>query len=222
MQRKIKIVIDIAITVLLLMLMAYELIGAAIHEWLGISIFLLFILHHVMNRKWLGSMGGGKYTPVRILQTVLVVLALISMLGSMFSGIILSRHAVAFLPVHSGVAWARTVHLLCGYWGSAFLSLHLGFHWYSIMNIAGKRMKPSLIRGWIFRIAGLCMAVYGICAFIKRGLPGYMALQNQFVFFDFSEPLALFFTDYLCIMALFVWLGHYAARLLTKTSAYPH
>lgn len=44
-----------------------------------------------------------------------------------------------------------------------------------------------------------------------------MALQNQFVFFDFSEPLALFFADYLCIMALFVWLGHYAARLLWRT-----
>ena len=59
-QRKIKIVIDIAITVLLLALMSYELIGAATHEWLGISIFLLFILHHVLNRKWLGSMGKGK------------------------------------------------------------------------------------------------------------------------------------------------------------------
>ena len=104
MQGKIKIVIDIAITILLLALMSYELIGAATHEWLGISIFLLFILHHVLNRKWLGSMGKGKYTPARILQTALVVLALISMLGSMFSGIILSRHALAFLPIHSGVS----------------------------------------------------------------------------------------------------------------------
>ena len=181
-QRKIKIVIDIAITVLLLALMSYELIGAATHEWLGISIFLLFILHHVLNRKWLGSMGKGKYTPVHMLQTALVVLALISMLGSMFSGIILSRHALAFSPIHSGIAWARTVHLLCGYWGFAFLSLHLGFHWYYIMNIAGKRMKPSLIRGWVLRIAGLCIAAWAVRLYKARIAQLYGAAKSICLF----------------------------------------
>ncbi len=46
-----KIVVDIGMTVMLLFLMAYELIGEAAHEWLGIGMFVLFIIHHILNRK---------------------------------------------------------------------------------------------------------------------------------------------------------------------------
>lgn len=102
MKKYRKLIVDAAMSVLLLLLMAYELIGAAVHEWLGIVMFVLVILHHVLNRKWSGSVLKGKYSLFRVLQTVLVILVLFSMLGSMASGIILSRYALAFLPIHGG------------------------------------------------------------------------------------------------------------------------
>ncbi len=43
-----------------------------------------------------------------------------------------------------------------------------------------------------------------------------MSLQNPFVFFDFEEPLIFFFLDYLAVMGLFVWAGHYLAKLVRK------
>ena len=45
MNRKtiLKIVVDIGMTVMLLFLMTYERIGAAVHEWLGMAMFVLFI-----------------------------------------------------------------------------------------------------------------------------------------------------------------------------------
>lgn len=39
----IKITVDAAMTLILLLLMTYELIGQAAHEWLGIGIFALFV-----------------------------------------------------------------------------------------------------------------------------------------------------------------------------------
>ena len=64
MRRKIvlKISFDIGMTVILLLLMAYELIGQAVHEWLGIGMFLLFVVHHILNSKWSGNVLKGKYT----------------------------------------------------------------------------------------------------------------------------------------------------------------
>ena len=53
----------------------------------------------------------------------------------------------------------------------------------------------------------LCISGYGIFAFIKRGLPRYMTLQEQFVFFDFEEPLVLFFLDYAAILLALILLG---------------
>ena len=50
---KVKIGIDIAMTILLIMLMSYELIGQSTHEWIGMIMFLLFIMHHVLNHRWI-------------------------------------------------------------------------------------------------------------------------------------------------------------------------
>ena len=105
-----KITTDISMTVLLLFLMAYSLIGEAAHEWLGVGIFLLFILHHILNRKWCRNLLRGNYPPIRTLQTVLVLLVLLSMAGSMVSGILLSRY-VFRLDVHRFSAAIRTVHM---------------------------------------------------------------------------------------------------------------
>ena len=80
---KLKICIDILMTAALLFLMPYELVGRAAHEWIGTEIFLLFILHHILNRKWTAHMFKGKYTKFRILQTILVAAIFISMIGSM-------------------------------------------------------------------------------------------------------------------------------------------
>ena len=209
----IKIITDIAMTVMILFLMSYSLIGEALHEWLGIGMFALFILHHILNRKWSSSICKGKYTPYRIWQTVLVVLALLTMLGSMTSGLVISRHALSFLPITGGQSWARTLHMLSAYCGFVFISLHLGLHWSMMMGMASRLWKKkSAARSWGVRAAGFLIAGYGVYAFLKREIGSYMFLKNQFVYFDFDEPLFLFLLDYIAVMGLFVFAGHYLAE----------
>lgn len=213
----IKIAIDIAMTIALLLLMTYELIGQAAHEWIGIGMFVLFVAHHVLNGKWSKNLLKGRYTSLRIMQTVLVVLVLFSMFGSMVSGVILSRHALSFLSISGGRAFARSLHMIAAYWGFVFMSLHLGFHWSMMMSMAGKFVGgPSAIRKWVLRIAAVLIAGYGVYAFVKRDIGSYMLLKNQFVFFDFEEPLVLFVFDYITVMGLFVAIGHYLSEALKK------
>lgn len=214
MKKYIKVLIDFGMTVLLLLLMAYERVGAAAHEWLGIGLFLLVVLHHLLNRKWSGNLLKGRYRPMRIAQTVLVALVVCAMLGSMASGIVLSRHALTFLPVRGGASWARTMHMLCGYWGFVLMSLHLGLHWGMIVGIVSRHIKTSPLLARVSRIAGIAAAVYGTYALFKRGLPDYLFLRNHFAFFDFSEPLVLLLLDYLAIMGAFVWVGHGLSKML--------
>lgn len=212
-----KIAADIAMTVALLLLMTYEMIGQTIHEWIGIGMFVLFVLHHVLNGKWSKHLLNGRYTALRIMQTILVALVLFSMLGSMVSGVILSRHAFSFLSIKTGQSWARTLHMISAYWGFVFMSLHLGFHWSMMIGMAGKLVKnPSVLREWILRTIAALIAGYGVYAFIRRDMGSYMLLKNQFVFFDFQEPLLLFLLDYIAIMGLFIAIGHYLSEILKK------
>lgn len=214
---KVKIAIDVGMTIALLLLMAYELIGQAVHEWIGVSMFVLFILHHVLNGKWTQSLMKGKYTALRSVQTGLVLLILISMLGSMFSGIILSRHVLADITIRGLRSFARNLHMLSAYWGFVLMSLHLGFHWSMMMGMVGKFVrKTSKIRKWILRGIAILVAGYGIYAFIRRDIGSYMLLKNQFVFFDFEEPVVFFMLDYIAVMGLFVCTGHYLSEGLKK------
>ena len=65
--------------VLLPMLMAYSLIGETFHEVIGTVIFVRFVVHHILNRKWYTALPKGKWNSRRIFQTALDFLLFIFM-----------------------------------------------------------------------------------------------------------------------------------------------
>ena len=94
----VKMGIDLAMTVLLLCQMSYLLIGETAHEWMGTAMFVLFLLHHALNREWYQNLGKGRYSALRIFQTAVDFLVFLAMLGLMISGIMISRVVFSFLP----------------------------------------------------------------------------------------------------------------------------
>ena len=83
-----KIVIDLAMTAALLFLMGYQFWGEAAHEWAGAGMFVLFILHHILNRGWYKTLFKGKYSPARIFQLIINLLLSLNMIGQIISGIL--------------------------------------------------------------------------------------------------------------------------------------
>lgn len=211
---KVKISIDAAMTLALLLLMAYGLVGEAAHEWLGMGMFALFLLHHLLNRRWIRAVPQGRYAPPRIVQTALAGLIFLCMVGSMVSGIVLSRHVFAFLPKHGGYELAGKLHMLCAYWGFVLMSLHLGMHWNMVLTMMRKHLTPFKPRTWCLRLLAYLWAAYGAVAFVRRDVWRYLLLKSHFVFFDYTEPLVRFLLDYLAVMSLFVLAGYWLARAL--------
>ncbi len=213
-----KIAVDMVMTVLLLFLMARQLTRDSAHEWLGAGMLILWIAHHILNRSWYSHLFKGKYTPIRILQTVTNFAVLLSMLGLMVSGIILSREVFAFLPVSGGITLARPLHVLSAFWGFVLMALHLGLHWNMILGMVRKATGPvtSKPRRILLRVAAALVAGYGLYAFLKNQFLSYMFLTSSFVFFDFERPVLLFFTEYIAIMGLFIFLGHYVSKAFQK------
>ncbi len=91
----------------------------------------------------------------------------------------------------------------------------MGLHWSMILGIAQKYIvKPSEIRKWVLRGIAFLTAGYGIYAFAKRDIGNYMLLKNQFVFFNFEEPLILFLIDYAAVMGVFIFVGYYLSKVI--------
>ena len=121
-------IVDAAMTVLLLCLMAYQVTGEMAHEWIGVSMTVLVIVHQILNRKWYGAMFKGKYNPYRTVTTVLNILLLISFALTAFCGMSMSGYAVPFLYGMAPVHFVRRMHLSMYHWAFVLMGLHLGMH----------------------------------------------------------------------------------------------
>lgn len=216
-MKKIHMIVNTLMTLVLLGLMSYSLIGEVTHEILGTAMLVLFIVHHILNRKWFGALNKGRYSAFRIFQTILVFLMLVSVILSAVSGIMMSKHLFTFLGITEGMALARGVHVVCAYANYILMSLHLGLHWNGMISaMIPNDKKSSATMWWVLRIIALAISAYGVYAFIKRQIGEYLFYQTQYVSFDESEPLILFYLDYLAIMVLFVLIGHYLGKLLKR------
>ena len=140
-MKKARVIIDFAMMMMLIMLMAYSLIGETLHEIVGTLIFALFIVHHIINRKWTSALFKGKDKPVRIFQTVINAMIFIVMMLQPVSGILLSKHLFTFLPMLNITPQARTIHMLLSYWGFVLMSIHAGTHLSPIFNKLKKKRK---------------------------------------------------------------------------------
>lgn len=219
-KAKIKPAVDLMMTLALLFLMGYQFWGEIAHEWAGTGMLVLFLAHHLLNIGWYRSLFRGKYTAIRVLISFLNLALLADMICLMASGILISGHVFAFLPITGGMGTARRMHMAACYWGFVLMALHLGFHWGMIVRrlkrISGI-IKPSGVRSVILRITGILIAGYGLYVFVTRDLVTYMFLRTQFVFLDYSESPISFYIDYLAMMGLFIWIVYYLSVILKRS-----
>ena len=182
------------------------------------AMLVLFISHHILNRKWLLSIGKGKYNAFRVIQTVLVIIMLLLMMGSMVSGILLSNHIFKGIEVSGTYMIARQIHMFCAYWRLVVMSLHLGLHWNIVVAMAGRLWEnPSVIRKWAVRSVAVIIAGYGLYAFCRRQIGDYLLMKMHFVFYDYEEGVFPFLLDYLAVMILIAFIGYYSGQFLKKT-----
>ena len=131
MKRIIKIIVDIIMTMLFFILMAYHFTGDAIHEYLGFSLFIFFILHHILNFNWYKNIYKGKYNFNRILNTL------------------------GFLNIHNSGMFTRRLHMISNSWAFIFMSAHLGMHWGMFINRKFIKKQISIIIALFVSIYGV-------------------------------------------------------------------
>lgn len=215
LKMKIKISIDFLMTILLLLLMVFQITGQEFHEWFGAGMLVLFLAHNILNFKWYSNLRGGKHRLTRVLQMAINFVALLSMLCLAYSGIVMSHYVFGFVSISGQMALARQVHMAASYWGFVLMSVHLGFHWSMVVGIAGKIVRDRKIPKsipWIPRIIAVVVAGYGAVCFYKADIVSYMFLKNQFAFFDFEQTAVSVFIEYTAMMGLWVFIGYYSMK----------
>ena len=142
MKNKVKMIIDIAMTILFIILMGYYVTDSAVHEILGTITFILFILHHILNIKWYKSIFKGKHNFRRTFHIILNLLLFLAMVGMMVSGIMISADVFAFLDIPTTM-FGGNLHMISTAWGFVLMGIHVGLHIAGFMNKLNKKMKKA-------------------------------------------------------------------------------
>lgn len=217
---RIKLIVDILMTACLPGLMTYSFLGEKLHEWLGMALFFLFTLHHILNCSWLKGLGKGKYTPYRVFQTVIAALMFLCMFGSMLSGIRISQYLFLGWSHAAFDEKAVTIHISCAYWGFILMSMHIALHWRMIKGIMKNRMHIELPKpaGRVLSLLAACIAVYGAWIFYHNRIISYLFFKAHFVMYDFNATLYSVLLDYLAMMGFFIYITYYICGMLQKSS----
>lgn len=214
-----KITLDITMLILFLLLMAYHLLPDATHEWIGASLFVVFLLHNIMNYRWYKNLFKGKYKALRIMQTVINFSLMLAMICCVISSMLISGHVFTFIHSNS-VRLGRTMHLASTMWAFILMSLHMGLHWSMVVGRIKKRIALSeLVRRSIKYILwtlviGIC--IYGIYIISIRKIWEELFLLTEFKWFDYDKPVLLYLFENTMIFILFSSVSYYFKKSILK------
>ena len=138
---KIKIAIDVLMTLCWLLTMPYKLTGNLVHEYAGMLLFSLFIIHTLLNWRWYAALTKGSYNKRRLLSTAVNLLLLVCVLAAFATVPIISRSVCTLF--NSGLdkmarkPWqgVHKVFARAGFW---LMLVHLLLH--------GQLLKNTFIR----------------------------------------------------------------------------
>ena len=190
-MKKIKIVIDILMYLIFVILMGHHITENLIHEILGTILFILFIVHHILNYRYYKTIFKGKYNFKRVFLLIIDLLLLISMIGMMISGVIISSDVFTFLNIPTTI-FGRQLHMVSTSLAFVIMSIHLGLHLGVFINKLNKKMKNSILE-YVYYLILILIVIYGVYSFKKLNFISDMFLLNAFKFYDFNESPIIFY-----------------------------
>lgn len=195
-----------ALTVTLLLLMAFQVTEQLAHEWLGITMFALTVVHQILNRKFYSAILKGRYNGLRVFQLIVNILLLLSFVCTALSGMMMSRFATPFMNGILPSSVVRQGHLALSHWSFVLMGLHLGLHF----GIITSKLKKGAVRLALGAVMSV-ISVYGFYLFFKSDMLNYMLFKNPFAFLDYTKAWWLVILENLAMLP--AW--GYAAYLLS-------
>lgn len=209
LRMKYKLMIDLIMTLLFVVMMGVHHTGMLLHEWLGVSLFLLFIFHSTWNWRWYCSLFHSPYPRQKCILMVINLTLFIWMCFAMVSGILMSKEVFGFLQLSTNM-FARRIHMISTAWCFVCMSIHFGYHWLMIyMNVKRNKSFPTskpMIHKCIL-MAGAVFAIFGVAIFIQREFWNELFLLVDFVFLDYQESFGVFLCKQITMMISFGWIG---------------
>lgn len=207
-----RLVLDSVVTGLLLFAFAYFWQGNASHEWAGIGMFMLLIVHNAFHRRWFASLAQEPRAKRGKFNIALTLVLLVGMLALLGTSLVISETLFAGLRLDDDFT-LRRVHAGIAYWLLIVVSIHLGLRWPLLMAVARKLFgfkESNAVRTAILRLAAAGIALQGVFSALALKLPARLVFQLSLDWWNFEESVAAFFLHCMAVAGLGIFLTHYS------------
>ena len=163
-----KMILDIIMSTIIVLLMKTVFTGMFLHELLGLFVFALFIFHKFLNWKWIKGVTPKLFSKKMPLKTKIMfgldVLLFILVTFIIISGVLISQNILTSIQGNDLLFWSEWHHF-AAYSALILISIHIGMHWQSIMNMFRKLFKISgqnIVRKTICRLFAVIIMILGM------------------------------------------------------------
>jgi len=140
---KIQILVDSVLGVAFLLAFQPRFTGQAVHEWMGLGLGAVVLVHLLLGWKWMVSVGqkllGGLPGRTRVLYAVNLAL-LAAFIGAGVTGVLVSKVVFAHAE---GNRILMGLHKLFGNGLLVLMGLHLALNWQWVVNLWNKYLGAS-------------------------------------------------------------------------------
>ena len=214
---RIRLLANMAMLGAFVLLLADRETGNAVHECVGVVLFLAFALHTVCNRHWYTTLIRGRWSRGRVLRLCVTFLLLLALAGTLVSGALISQTVFAFAGFKSDFV-IRTYHLGLAHYFLLFAGIHLGLYWPRLKAELGISVSGGKRR---LRTFGPCLAAYGVYALYSRDFVYALLMQSAYTAWLDGDGIFLLLFDYAAVFWLFVLVGRGLDRLMRPASQQP-
>lgn len=161
----IKISLDVVMAVILFLMYNSKVVSLNFHEIGGLFVCGLFLIHKLINWKWIAAVSKKLFTKdlnIKLrLGYIVDFLLLISMTAILVSGIFISKIVFRNLSMNVSGIW-RTLHYCVSAVSLILVGIHLGLHWNFVTGIFKKYVKiPSMIAKPVSILLVIAVVAYG-------------------------------------------------------------
>ena len=187
-----RISLDVVMAVLLILMYKKAAISMEFHEIGGLVVGGLFLIHNLLNRKWIVGITRrvfGKALAPRVRVGYAVdVLLLVSMVLIALTGIMISQTILT--GISGNVAVGRRAHYFFSAVALVLVGIHIGLHWSFIRTSFAKVFRlPRAIARPLGIVCLAAVLVYGGYSMVTSSFAGW--LTDPFVVLTSSDGALL-------------------------------
>lgn len=135
---KLNFVIDVILAIVFLLLMEPLFTGVSIHEWVGLFIGVVFIVHILLHWRWVYEVTKKYFSKLANKSRVNYILDLLLLIGvviCVFSGMEIAKTIdFSWLGLNGNELTWKKIHTASSLLTLIVIAIHIGLHWKWAMN----------------------------------------------------------------------------------------